>query len=150
MASSSSRKADWRALLGLTAREWGLLASAAVLLPLTRVALRVFGYRKVERAFARAFPLRGRTGNADRLTYSTARMVSIAGGRSPIATNCLPRSLVLGTLLRVQGVENVLRQGFRKVEGEFAAHAWVERGGVPLNDTGDVGELFEVIDLPPS
>ena len=148
MGSSSSKKADWRALLALSARESGLLVCASILLPLTRLSLRLFGYRRVERCLSRVFPLRASDADEDRTAYTTARMVSVAAGRSPITANCLPRSLVLGSLLRLQGVDNVLRQGFRKDAGEFAAHAWVEHRGVPLNDTGDVGELFEVVDLP--
>ena len=84
------------------------------------------------------------------VAYLSARMVSVAAGRSPVAANCLPRSLVLAAVLRAQGVEGVLRQGFRKAADQFSAHAWVEHRGVPLNDTDDVGEMFEVVDLPPS
>ena len=149
MVSSSSPRADWQALTALTRREWGLLFAAAVLLPATRAALHFFGYRRVERVFRSVFRLRASCADHADQAVRTARMVAIASRRSPFAANCLPRSLVLWGLLRVQGVDTALRLGFRREDGQFGAHAWVEHLGFPLNEMSEVGELFETVDFPP-
>ena len=48
---------------------------------------------------------------------------------------CLTRSLVLRWwLLRRYGTTSDLCIGVRLEQGEFAAHAWVEKDGIPLND----------------
>jgi hypothetical protein len=44
---------------------------------------------------------------------------------------CLLRSLVLVDMLSRRGIEASFVLGVRK-EGDFEAHAWVEKGGVPL------------------
>ena len=150
MGSSSSSNPDWRALRALTRGEWGTLLAAAVLLPLSRAGLRLFGYRKVERVTRRLFPLGHPNSDATDVAYRTAHLVAVAARRGAVAANCLPRSLVLWALLRRKGVDALLRFGFRKNQGEFGAHAWVEHLGSPLNDADDVTEVFEVVDLPPS
>ena len=150
MGSSNSTKADWAALRALTGGEWRTLLAAAALLPLCRAGLRLFGYRRVERVTRRAFTLGPPRADEADLAFRTARMVSVAARRGAVAANCLPRSLVLWALLRRQGVDAVLRFGFRKGQGEFGAHAWVEHLGAPLNDADDVAEVFEVVDMPPS
>jgi Transglutaminase-like superfamily len=49
----------------------------------------------------------------------------------PTDSRCLMRSLVLTRLLARRGLESALVIGVA-VEPEFAAHAWLERGDVPL------------------
>jgi Transglutaminase-like superfamily len=49
----------------------------------------------------------------------------------PTDSRCLMRSLVLTRLLTRRGLESALVIGVA-VEPDFAAHAWVERGDVPL------------------
>ena len=91
----------------------------------------------------------GRAPNREaQVALQTARMVAVASHRAPVAANCLPRSLVLWGLLRSQGVESTLRLGFRREDRAFAAHAWVERLGVPLNDIENIAEVYEVVDFP--
>ena len=64
-----------------------------------------------------------------------ARLVHIPG-------DCLPRSLLLGWLLRRRGVASQLRIGVKMDNGSLAAHAWVEYAGIPINDQPDVGAQF--------
>jgi hypothetical protein len=52
---------------------------------------------------------------------------------------CLSRSLALRYLLGRTGIATDLRFGGHRRDGQFEGHAWVERHGVPLNDTPDVG-----------
>lgn len=60
---------------------------------------------------------------------------------------CLAQSLVLARLVRDAGVDDVLvRIGVRPGEDALAAHAWVEQGGVVLNDEPDVAARFPIID----
>lgn len=58
------------------------------------------------------------------------------------AGNCLTRSLCLQWLLRRRGVPTDLRIGVQLANGQLLAHAWVEYGGHPLNDTPDVAERY--------
>ncbi len=49
--------------------------------------------------------------------------------------SCLEESLVLAHLLRRQGIASQLRIGVKKNMLKFEAHAWVECGGVALNES---------------
>jgi transglutaminase superfamily protein len=51
---------------------------------------------------------------------------------------CLDQSLVLGWLLRRQGVDARILFGARKEDNQMEAHAWVEVGGMGVSD--DEGE----------
>ena len=61
---------------------------------------------------------------------------------------CLVRSLTLWTILTRRGVEATLRVGFRKREGKFEGHAWVERGEFPLNETASEARTYVVSEQP--
>ncbi len=56
-------------------------------------------------------------------------------GRRVLGVTCLTRALAVARLLARRGVATEVRIGVRKVEGQLAAHAWVEREGRPLNET---------------
>ncbi|MBI1945880.1 MAG: lasso peptide biosynthesis B2 protein [Deltaproteobacteria bacterium] len=63
---------------------------------------------------------------------------------------CLAQSLVLARLVReAHPHDTVVRIGVRPGEGSLSAHAWVELGGVVLNDTDDVANRFPVIETRP-
>jgi Transglutaminase-like superfamily len=71
------------------------------------------------------------------------RLVQIAARRGPLKSACLVRSLVLIRALSEIGVESSLRIGVNRTDdGGFAAHAWVEIDGVPVNDKPDIRSLF--------
>jgi hypothetical protein len=63
---------------------------------------------------------------------ATEYAVAMAGAFYPGRALCLEQSLALYCLLRGQGVAVRYRQGVQA--HPFAAHAWVEYGGVVLND----------------
>jgi hypothetical protein len=54
----------------------------------------------------------------------------------------LVQSLALLRMLRTRGIDAELRLGARNVTGKFEAHAWVELGGVALNDATESGAAF--------
>jgi Transglutaminase-like superfamily len=134
----------WRKLWGLSRRERMLFACAALLLPVTRLALGVAGFRRwqsVLRALSRGRE-RPPAGDALEQARRTAAMVGIAARRGVSRANCLPQSLVLWFLLRRQGIESRLRIGARKTNDSCEAHAWVEYLGRVLNDSQDVNQRF--------
>lgn len=65
---------------------------------------------------------------------SLAAMLERVADHLPLATTCLHRALALLWLLRSHGLGATLRIGIRSDGGHFAAHAWVEHGGVVLFD----------------
>jgi len=49
---------------------------------------------------------------------------------------CLVRAVALNRMLEVRGLaDSTIRIGVRWADGEFVAHAWVERAGVILGDS---------------
>jgi hypothetical protein len=136
----------WRRLAALSLQEQRILLQAAILLPLVAAGRRVVSLRRLQAWLSRALPLH------DQVVQGTvwevieakrvARLVQTAANHGLFHPNCLERSLVLWALLRGHGIQSVLRIGVRKDRGRFEAHAWIEVGGVVLNDTNEVGERF--------
>jgi hypothetical protein len=61
-------------------------------------------------------------------------MVRVAATYGPFRAKCLPRAIVLWSMLRHDGVAAELRLGVRHGDRGFEAHAWVEVGGLPLDE----------------
>ena len=55
---------------------------------------------------------------------------------------CLPKALCLRRLLGRHGIEAELRIGVSTRDAGLAAHAWVERQGVPVGEPRDVEDRF--------
>jgi hypothetical protein len=115
-----------------------LVAAAAVLLPLTDLALRTFGYQKTQDFLAantadrKVLPF----SPADRMTRSqrVAYCVRVAARRGPYRATCLRESLVTWWLLRRRGIPATLRIGVGKEAADLKAHAWVEVDGQSIID----------------
>ena len=60
------------------------------------------------------------------------RAVACAARNHLYPMRCLPQSLALAWLLARRGAAVELRLGVRRHGGQFQAHAWLERDGVPL------------------
>ena len=60
---------------------------------------------------------------------------------------CLTRSLVLQRILAGRGIATTLWVGVRNEGQGLQAHAWVECGGVPVNDTPHGIRGFARMDL---
>ncbi len=85
----------------------------------------------------------------------TARMVRAAARHGIGSPSCLEESLVLLHLLGMQGIEAQLRIGVRKNIPKFEAHAWVECGGVVLNESESLHDHYapfeaEFSSMPPA
>jgi hypothetical protein len=133
----------------LSGREWSVMVRAGVLLFATALGLRTVGFNRVRALLGKALPDTGSGLSGDgeqRLAATTARMVGIAARHGIGHVTCLPRSLTLWRLLRSQGIEAELRIGVRREAARLDAHAWVEHGGLPLNDSSDVGDRYAAFD----
>lgn len=78
--------------------------------------------------------------NQDELVTSTEYAVAMAGALFPGRALCLEQSLTLYYFLRRAGVASELRIGVQP--NPFAAHAWVEVKGIPVNDVREHVEWF--------
>jgi hypothetical protein len=123
--------------------------AAMTLLPLFWVGLRVLGLQRLQTRLQRT-PLRpATTFTPDDLTRLGA-LVNSAAHHALGPANCLTRSLYLWWLLRRHGVDSQLRIGVRLTGGVLDGHAWVEYGGVPVNDRPDVSADFAPFTEPVS
>ena len=134
----------WEKFKQLTLWELWLLVKASCLLPITHLGLRWFEHKRVDAALKLGLP--AVTIDRGHVAVSKARqianMVRIAAAHLPPGYNCLPRSMVLNRMLRLQGIGCDLRMGAHVENGRLHAHAWVEVDGVPVNDTDDVRKRF--------
>lgn len=120
------------------------------LVPALHVAVRVFDYRRTRgfverRADARRAELTGAPRDVQPYRLATSRVTRY----SWLPGNCLSRSLALLWLLRRNGHDADLRLGVSLDGGAFAAHAWVELGGVVLNDRQDVTTRYAAFPAHP-
>ncbi|MCB1604485.1 MAG: lasso peptide biosynthesis B2 protein [Xanthomonadales bacterium] len=60
--------------------------------------------------------------------------------------NCLPRSIALFQHLKAAGFDVEHKFGVNKSSSKFAAHAWVEYNGSPLNESATLRKKFTVMD----
>lgn len=148
--STLRRKLAKLSRLGLADR-WLLVRAAAWLL-LVDLGLRTLGFARVQDRLAR----RGRARTAppgDAASWArveaTAAAVAVAARHHLYPMKCVVRSLTLQRLLSRQGIASDLRIGVRKEDGRYGTHAWIECGGRPLAETGDVGRRFAALTLPP-
>ncbi|MGH9872171.1 MAG: lasso peptide biosynthesis B2 protein [Pyrinomonadaceae bacterium] len=149
---------SFRKLQKLSRNERWLLTQALVLLPLTFWGVYALGVSRWHR-FLTQLALLGTTPNrssnhtgsnapdcalaiadfeAAAQARAIARIVKIGAERGIYQARCLQQTLVLWCLLRRNHIESEIRFGARKEGGELQAHAWVEVGGVALNEDSDV------------
>ena len=116
-----------------------LFLRAAMALPLIRLSLRWRGFRATQATLERLAAHRPvLPAAAENCAVLTARMVKAAGRHGLRRASCLEESLALWWLLARQGVRSEIRIGIRndpRAGSAFAAHAWIERNGVALNET---------------
>ena len=149
---------SFRKLQRLSGNERRLLTQALVLLPLTFWGVYALGVSRWHRFLAQLASL-GTTSNrsknqkgsvaaertpaiSDAAAIEQARMIArivkVAAEKGAYQARCLQQTLVLWCLLRRNDIESEIRFGARKEGGELQAHAWVEVGGVALNEESDV------------
>jgi hypothetical protein len=124
-----------------------------VILPLTEIGLRLFGFRRWKELIEnfslsmRSPPLLSVDEQrvAALRTLRAVRSIELHGPTNP---NCLERSMSLWWMLRRDGIYGELCIGARKEGGRFEAHAWVELGGEVLNDSAEVHQHYARFDAP--
>ncbi|HEY9302564.1 MAG TPA: lasso peptide biosynthesis B2 protein [Phormidium sp.] len=144
---------SWRKLKELSWSELMLLMQVLLLLPLTALGIKCFGFRRFYGGMANLSRWKGGTeaeGQSQLLSNlnfieqarAIAKLVEIASRYGLYKPNCLQKSLLLWWLLQRRGIETELRIGVRKQEEILEAHAWVEYQGCVLNDRNDVDQRF--------
>jgi hypothetical protein len=78
----------------------------------------------------------------EREIFKACRAQRIVKRSTGVAGNCLVRSLTLWTLLLRRGLSTNLRVGFRKRDGRFEGHAWVEYADAPINEDVNEAKTF--------
>lgn len=129
----------------LTWPERVLLFQSLLVLPLTKLGLKVLGFQRWQNALNHiphkrsSFslsphpPVSPRELDLQR-ARQIARLVRAAANHGLYRANCLEQSLVLSWLLKRHGFESKIRFGARKEENRLQAHAWVECLGIALNE----------------
>ena len=133
----------WAVFRELTWTQRRTLVLALVLLPLFGVLLRRTSLaRLLSRMDAGGTPGSGAVASA----LAAARPVKLVAVR--LRATCLTRSLVLQWVLARRGIVTELKVGVRNEGDGLHAHAWLECGGVPVNDTVHGVHGFARMELP--
>lgn len=130
----------WQRWRRLGANDRAETIRAAVLLPLYALAVRTVTLPRILEMIAARRRRRSRV-PLDPAVDLSVRAVARAAVHSPFPSACLTRSLVLMSLLGRRGIATELRIG-ASLSGGFAAHAWVESDGVPLNDPASLHRRY--------
>lgn len=143
----------WRRFRSRPPEDRRLILRAAVILPVTRIGLRVFGFQRWKEFLEKLSPPEQcaaalPSGFQFDTAMRAARAVRSAQLHGPANPNCLERSMTLWWILLREGVDSELHIGARKQDAQLEAHAWVELGGRILNDTDDVREDYTQFDAP--
>lgn len=112
------------------------LLACMMVLGAVRMHLRLFGFGRTL-ARVRALAARAAVGGAadDGLVSGSVKAVAVAAAFFPGRAICLEQSLALYLLLRRRGVAAELRLGAKPFP--FAAHAWVEVAGEPVDEVAE-------------
>jgi transglutaminase superfamily protein/coenzyme PQQ synthesis protein D (PqqD) len=113
------------------------VAGCTLLLTLTKVLLRTVGFQATMRLIHdRTWQTALHTAVPEPVKLAaTERAVATAAALYPGRALCLEQSVVLYYCLRRAGVAARFRLGYQPFP--FAAHAWVECGGEPVNDVAE-------------
>lgn len=123
------------------ASHWLVLAPAAAVLLVVKVAIRLYPVWTIRLAASR------RRRSADDGTAVVARLthtVESLGSNALFRNDCLSRSVTVLFLARWAGVYPRLVIGARRVGQDLDAHAWLECAGVPVprQDVGHYARLW--------
>jgi len=146
---SLKRKAEtWQSL---SKSDRALLIEALFLLPVVATSLKTVGLRRTQSWLA-GNPLATTPQSTEQMRANVrraAQMVAAACRQLPIRSRCLPRTIVLWSLLRRRGIEADVRIGVRcDTQGKFQAHAWLEWNGEVINGGGDVARQYLPFNRP--
>lgn len=153
----SEGREKWRKYRLRTPEERWLILRAALILPLTQIGLRFFGFQRwkelIEKfplsvSVPQTLPVGAQVGTQNDTALRTVRAVRSAELHGLTKPNCLERSMTLWWMLRREGIEGELHIGARHMAGKFEAHAWVELAGRVLNDGAEVHQHYARFDAP--
>ena len=122
-----------------------LLMQAMLLFPVVATSLKTLGLRRTQSWLAgNALATTGPSIEQTRVNVRrAAKMVAAACRQYPLSSSCLPRTVVLWSLLRRGGIDADVRIGVRgDAQSEFQAHAWLEWNGEVINDVRDVAREY--------
>ena len=130
----------------LTPGEQRLLLSAFFWLGVTKLGLSLCSFPALQRRLASC----ARRNSAQPATVSQMIWaVTTAARHFPAACACLPQALAAQVMLGRSNHSAEVRIGVAKSEhGKLDAHAWLECGGVPVNDTVHGVHGFARMELP--
>jgi hypothetical protein len=149
-------RGKWRQLGSLTGWQWYVLLASPLVLLLTWVRLRSGGYGKTLAWLRQGGKSVPETAPVPGLARDTAYALAVSIKYGPWRPKCLVRSMALGRFLGRKGIPFELKIGVpagQPVNGvggtpDFNAHAWVEYGGVVLNDKADIANEFSAFEEP--
>jgi hypothetical protein len=122
-----------------------ILIMAIFLLPLWQIGLRLTSGLRLERGVRSRDALKCLDGSIDQ-AMTTGRLVNLAARLTIGHPSCLVRSLFLRWLLERRGLPCVLKIGVRLIDGNLDAHAWIESGGMPVNEAPAVVACYSAFD----
>lgn len=123
-------------------------AEAFLTLAWMRALLRIAPARALRGVLAREHAIdNGGGATIDRRLIDTFNRVA---ARTPIAHNCMHRSLALQRMLARRGIASTLRIGIGRRPNLFPGHAWLECGGVVINDDAALVARYEPLTLTES
>jgi hypothetical protein len=142
---------QWRALQPWERR---LLIKLFFLLPLTRLALNVAGFKRARRMAELDLPCDSTQIDPAAMARAQryAQLTAIAARHGIHPATCLLQSLALCWLLRRRGLPAIIRIGVRPSAEPLQAHAWVELDEIPLGQPVDEYQTFPHFDsvmVPP-
>jgi hypothetical protein len=122
-----------RRLTALTPGEWRVVLEACLAAPLAAAAVRCFDLPRAARILEW---LRAGRSFDSRLTPERAAAL-VDATLSRLSAQCLTKALVARHVLGRCGIGTDLVVGAARSEGQFRAHAWVERQGQVLIGAGE-------------
>ncbi len=137
---------QWRALQSWERR---LLIKLSFLLPMTWLALSIFGFNRARRMAEFELPDNTSVPNEPAMERAQriAQLAAIASSHGIYKANCLKQSLVLCWLLRRQGMPAQIKIGVIPNVQPFQAHAWVELVNIPLGQQVNEYRPFDHLPL---
>ena len=123
-------------LYRLSWQEWCFLLIASLLLPLSALSIRLFGFKRTRKLLDLCPTIKTTTEiQKQHQAQTIARKVIIAANHGLYRANCLQKAFVLCLLLKCIGIKANLHIGVHKTDDDFNAHAWAEFNGTVLLDT---------------
>ena len=121
------------------------LVRLSILVLVVTLAIKKFKFKSVlqklpMKPLKRWFPS---SKNDQRIINVCTYVTQMIERRKVFTGTCLSRSIVLWSTLKRYGIESCLRIGIKRGSISFAAHAWVEIEGRPINAPLDVTEQYQ-------